>query len=91
MQEIIHFIQQNIQMVYIVILMIFLGIEIIGRVPSVLHTPSDEWRQCNSRRSNYRRNHSNGQSRKWKLCGAGTWFPGCGIGNIKCCWRICGD
>ncbi len=26
-------------MVYIVILMIFLGIEIIGRVPSVLHTP----------------------------------------------------
>ncbi len=39
MQEIIHFIQQNIQMVYIVILMIFLGVEIIGRVPSVLHTP----------------------------------------------------
>ena len=26
-------------MLYIVILMIFLGIEIIGRVPSVLHTP----------------------------------------------------
>lgn len=26
-------------MFYIVILMIFLGIEIIGRVPSVLHTP----------------------------------------------------
>lgn len=25
--------------IYIVILMIFLGIEIIGRVPSVLHTP----------------------------------------------------
>ncbi|MGN6249104.1 MAG: NAD(P) transhydrogenase subunit alpha [Ginsengibacter sp.] len=39
MQQIIHFIQQNIQMVYIVILMIFLGVEIIGRVPSVLHTP----------------------------------------------------
>jgi len=39
MQQVIHFIQQNIQMVYIVILMIFLGIEIIGRVPSVLHTP----------------------------------------------------
>jgi NAD(P) transhydrogenase subunit alpha len=27
------------QMIYIVILMIFLGIEIIGRVPAVLHTP----------------------------------------------------
>ena len=26
-------------MIYIVILMIFVGIEIIGRVPSVLHTP----------------------------------------------------
>ena len=39
MQSVIHFLQQNIAMVYIVILMIFLGIEIIGRVPSVLHTP----------------------------------------------------
>ncbi len=27
------------QLIYIVILMIFLGIEVIGRVPSVLHTP----------------------------------------------------
>jgi H+-translocating NAD(P) transhydrogenase subunit alpha len=27
------------QMIYIVILMIFVGIEVIGRVPSVLHTP----------------------------------------------------
>jgi H+-translocating NAD(P) transhydrogenase subunit alpha len=27
------------QMTYIVILSIFLGIEVIGRVPSVLHTP----------------------------------------------------
>src|SRR6201985_3939632 len=27
------------QMIYIVILMIFLGIEVIGRVPAVLHTP----------------------------------------------------
>jgi NAD(P) transhydrogenase subunit alpha len=29
----------NQQIIYIVILMIFVGIEIIGRVPSVLHTP----------------------------------------------------
>ncbi len=29
----------NEQMIYIVALMIFLGIEVIGRVPSVLHTP----------------------------------------------------
>jgi len=32
-------ITENQQMIYIVILMIFVGIEVIGRVPSVLHTP----------------------------------------------------
>ena len=39
MDPVIEFFRENIEMVYIVILMIFLGIEIIGRVPSVLHTP----------------------------------------------------
>jgi NAD(P) transhydrogenase subunit alpha len=39
MQSILDFINSNLEMIYIVILMIFLGIEIIGRVPSVLHTP----------------------------------------------------
>jgi NAD(P) transhydrogenase subunit alpha len=29
----------NEEMIYVVALMIFLGIEVIGRVPSVLHTP----------------------------------------------------
>ena len=29
----------NQQIIYIVILMIFVGIEVIGRAPSVLHTP----------------------------------------------------
>lgn len=33
------FIAQYQQMIYIVILMIFVGIEVIGHVPSVLHTP----------------------------------------------------
>jgi H+-translocating NAD(P) transhydrogenase subunit alpha len=32
-------ISENEQMIYIVIVMIFLGIEVIGRVPGVLHTP----------------------------------------------------
>ena len=32
-------IQNNQQIIYIVVLMIFVGIEVIGRVPSVLHTP----------------------------------------------------
>ncbi len=39
MQTIFTFLHTNIELIYIVILMIFLGIEIIGRVPSVLHTP----------------------------------------------------
>jgi len=39
MTDIISFIGQNIQMVYIIILSIFVGVEVIGKVPSVLHTP----------------------------------------------------
>ncbi len=39
MNDLSRFFQENLEMIYIVILMIFLGIEIIGRVPSVLHTP----------------------------------------------------
>jgi NAD(P) transhydrogenase subunit alpha len=39
MQSIFTFFQENIETIYIVIVMVFLGIEIIGRVPSVLHTP----------------------------------------------------
>ena len=36
---ILQWIAANEQIIYIVILMIFVGIEVIGRVPSVLHTP----------------------------------------------------
>jgi H+-translocating NAD(P) transhydrogenase subunit alpha len=39
MDSILNWITANQQMIYIVILMIFVGIEVIGRVPSVLHTP----------------------------------------------------
>lgn len=39
MNEILNFITQNQQMIYLVILMVFVGIELIGKVPSVLHTP----------------------------------------------------
>jgi len=39
MENILNFISTNQQVIYIVILMIFVGIEVIGRVPSVLHTP----------------------------------------------------
>ena len=39
MNAILNWITENQQMIYIVILMIFVGIEVIGRVPSVLHTP----------------------------------------------------
>lgn len=39
MHDILNFISTHQQIIYIVILMIFVGIEVIGRVPSVLHTP----------------------------------------------------
>lgn len=39
MESLLSYISAHVEMIYIVILMIFLGIEIIGRVPSVLHTP----------------------------------------------------
>lgn len=38
-QHLLNWFTLHIEMVYIVVLSIFLGIEIIGRVPSVLHTP----------------------------------------------------
>lgn len=39
MDNILSWVTANQQIIYIVILMIFVGIEVIGRVPSVLHTP----------------------------------------------------
>ena len=39
MDTLLGFIQHNIEMFYVVILSIFLGIEVISKVPSVLHTP----------------------------------------------------
>jgi NAD(P) transhydrogenase subunit alpha len=39
MEQVLQWIAEHQQMAYIVILMVFVGIEVIGRVPSVLHTP----------------------------------------------------
>jgi len=39
MTDLINFVNSNLQIIYIVILMIFVGVEIIGHVPAVLHTP----------------------------------------------------
>ena len=39
MESVLNWVTENQQIIYIVILMIFVGIEVIGRVPSVLHTP----------------------------------------------------
>ncbi len=39
MENILSFITTHLQLVYLIILMIFVGIELIGHVPSVLHTP----------------------------------------------------
>lgn len=39
MENLLSFIGENINMIYIVILSIFVGIEVISNVPSILHTP----------------------------------------------------
>jgi NAD(P) transhydrogenase subunit alpha len=39
MEQILNWLVAHQEMIYIVTLMIFVGIEVIGRVPSVLHTP----------------------------------------------------
>lgn len=39
MDEIIQFITDNLQIVYILILAIFVGVEVIKSIPAVLHTP----------------------------------------------------
>lgn len=39
MQNFLEWIAMHQQIIYIVILMVFVGIEVIGRVPAVLHTP----------------------------------------------------
>ena len=39
MNEFISFIGEHIDKIYVLILSIFVGVEVIGKVPSVLHTP----------------------------------------------------
>lgn len=39
MESILTFITDNLSIIYLLVLMIFVGIELIGHVPSVLHTP----------------------------------------------------
>ncbi len=39
MDNILQLLSDNQQLIYIVLLMILLGIEVISRVPSILHTP----------------------------------------------------
>jgi H+-translocating NAD(P) transhydrogenase subunit alpha len=39
MEQILNYIGQHIQIIYIIILSIFVGVEVISKVPSALHTP----------------------------------------------------
>jgi H+-translocating NAD(P) transhydrogenase subunit alpha len=39
MEQVLSFIGQHIQIIYILILSVFVGIEVISKVPSALHTP----------------------------------------------------
>ena len=39
MEVLIEFVSQNLTMIYVLVLAIFLGFELIANVPTVLHTP----------------------------------------------------
>lgn len=39
MQQIIEFLKENLQLIYILVLAIFIGVEVIKNIPAVLHTP----------------------------------------------------
>ncbi len=39
MEEILHFIDSNLIMIYLLVFTIILGFEVISKVPTVLHTP----------------------------------------------------
>ncbi|MCD6544627.1 MAG: NAD(P) transhydrogenase subunit alpha [Flavobacteriaceae bacterium] len=39
MDQIIEFLKENLQLIYILIFAIFIGIELIKNIPAVLHTP----------------------------------------------------
>ncbi|MBT8262357.1 MAG: NAD(P) transhydrogenase subunit alpha [Bacteroidia bacterium] len=39
MTEILDFIRTNLELIYIIILIIFIGVEVIKHIPAVLHTP----------------------------------------------------
>ena len=39
MNQILEFIKENLELIYILILAIFIGVELIKNVPTVLHTP----------------------------------------------------
>jgi NAD(P) transhydrogenase subunit alpha len=39
MNEVLNFISSNREMIYFIVLSVFVGIEVIGGVPTVLHTP----------------------------------------------------
>ena len=39
MEQLLNFFSQNKEMIYFIILSVFVGVEVIGGVPTVLHTP----------------------------------------------------
>jgi NAD(P) transhydrogenase subunit alpha len=39
MTEVLDFIRTNLELIYIIILIVFIGVEVIKHIPAVLHTP----------------------------------------------------
>ena len=76
-------------MIYIVILMIFVGIEVIGRVPSVLHTPLMSGANAIHGVVIIGAIIVMGKAEPDNYLALDTWISGRGSGNIECGGRIC--
>ena len=82
MNSILAFLGENIQMIYIVILSVFVGVEVIGKVPSVLHTPLMSGANAIHGVAQYR-------TRGYPFVEPG--FCCCCPRYPECCWWICCD
>ena len=91
MDSILNWITANQQIIYIVILMIFVGIEVIGHVPSVLHTPLMSGANAIHGVVIIGAIIVMGKAESDNYLAIGTGFPCSDPGNHECSGRICSD
>ena len=60
MEELFNFFITNKEFIYVIILSIFLGVEVISNVPAILHTPLMSGANCHSWSCHHWSNHRDG-------------------------------